>query len=289
MQFPKKDNYSVDELYKMANAMRQDLIKMLTKAGSGHSAGPLGTMEIWTALYFHILNHNPKKPAWEERDRLVLSCGHICPARYTVMAHAGYFPHDWLWTLRKWGSPLQGHPEREKLPGVETTSGPLGSGLSQAAGMAYAAKMDGKKWRTYVIMSDGEQEAGQTWEAAMFAGKNNLYNLTGIIDRNNIQINGYTEDVMPLEPLEEKYKAFGWHVIHIDGHNIQEIIDATNHAKAVYEDPTLIIAHTIPGRGVEFMEREFEWHGKPPKAGAESAEALKEIRTLGGKIRSEHE
>lgn len=289
MQFPKKDNYSVDEMYKMANEMRVDLIKMLTKAGSGHSAGPLGTMEIWTAMYFHILNHNPKKPDWEERDRLILSCGHICPARYTVMAHAGYFPHEWLGTLRKWGSPLQGHPEREKLPGLETTSGPLGSGLSQAAGMAYAGKMDGKKWRVYCLMSDGEQEAGQTWEAAMFAGKNNLYNLTGIIDRNNIQINGYTEDVMPLEPLEEKYKAFGWHVIHIDGHNIQEIIDAANHAKAVYENPTIIIAHTIPGRGVEFMERDFEWHGKPPKPGAESEEALKEIRTLGGKIRSEHE
>ena len=288
MQFPKKKHYTTDELYKMSNEMRKDLIKMLTKAGSGHSAGPLGTMEIWTAMYFHILNHDSKKPDWEERDRLILSCGHICPARYTVMAHAGYFPHEELWTLRQWGARLQGHPERTKLPGLETTSGPLGSGLSQAAGMAYAGLMDDKRWQVYCLMSDGEQEAGQTWEAAMFAGKNNLHNLTGIIDRNNIQINGYTEDVMPLEPLEEKYKSFGWHVLHVDGHNIEAIIDACNHAKAVFEDPTLIIAHTIPGRGVEFMEGEFEWHGKPPKPD-EAKKALHDIRTLGGKIRSEHE
>uniref|UniRef100_A0A832DS32 Transketolase n=1 Tax=candidate division WWE3 bacterium TaxID=2053526 RepID=A0A832DS32_UNCKA len=288
MQFPKKEHYTVDELYKMANEMRTDLIKMLTKAGSGHSASPLGTMEIWTAFYFHILNHNPKKPDWEERDRLILSCGHYCPARYTVMAHAGYFPHEELWTLRKWGTRLQGHPERERLPGVETTSGPLGSGLSQAAGMAKAAQMAGKKWWTYVLMSDGEQQAGQTWEAAMFASHNHLGNLIGIVDRNNIQINGFTENVMPLEPLMQKYEAFGWHVQDIDGHNIEELIDAVNHAKAVFNKPSVIIAHTIPGRGVEFMERKFEWHGKPPKP-EEAIEAIKEIRTLGGKIRSEHE
>jgi transketolase len=288
MQFPKKEHYSVDELYRMANEMRVDLIKMLTKAGSGHSAAPLGTMEIWTALYFHILNHDPKDPEWENRDRLILSCGHYCPARYTVMAHAGYFPHDELWTLRKYGTRLQGHPERERLPGVETTSGPLGSGLSEAAGLAYAAKMDGKKWWTYVLMSDGEQQAGNIWEGAMFAGNNKLGNLIGIIDRNNIQISGFTEDVMPLEPLADKYAAFGWHVQDIDGHNIQELIDAVNHAKAVFNKPSVIIAHTIPGRGVEFMERKFEWHGKPPKP-EEALEAIKEIRTLGGKIRSEHE
>ena len=288
MQFPKKEHYSVDELYKMANEMRVDLIKMLTKAGSGHSAAPLGTMEIWTAMYFHILNHNPKKPDWEERDRLLLSCGHYCPARYTVMAHAGYFPHEELWTLRKWGTRLQGHPERERLPGVETTSGPLGSGLSQAAGMAKAAQMDGKKWWTYVLMSDGEQQAGQIWEAAMFAGNNKLGNLIGILDRNNIQINGFTEDVMPLEPLMQKYEAFGWHVQDIDGHNIEELIDAVNKAKAVFNKPSLILAHTIPGRGVEFMERKYEWHGKPPNP-KEALEAIREIRTLGGRIRSEHE
>jgi len=288
MQFPKKKHYTVDEMYGMANSMREDLIKMLVKAGSGHSAGPLGMMEVFTALYFHILNHDPKKPDWEERDRLILSNGHICPARYTVMAHAGYFPHEWLWTLRKWGSPLQGHPEREKLPGVETTSGPLGSGLSQAAGMAYAGLMDKKKWWVYCAMSDGEQEAGQTWEAAMFAAKNKLFNLIGIIDRNNIQINGFTEDVMPLEPLKDRYEAWGWHVQDVDGHNIQALIDAVNQAKAIFNKPSLIIAHTIPGRGVEFMERDFTWHGKPPKPD-EAVEALKLIRTLGGKIRSEHE
>lgn len=297
MQFPVKKHYTTADLYKMAKEMRKDLIKMLTLAGSGHSASPLGTMEIWTAMYFHILNHNPKNPEWEERDRLILSCGHYCPVRYTVMAHAGYFPHDLLWTLRKWGSPLQGHPERERLAGVETTSGPLGSGLSQAAGMAYAGKMDGKKWWVYCLMSDGEQQAGNIWEAAMFAGRNKLYNLIGIIDRNNIQINGFTEDVMPLEPLEEKYQAFGWHTLHIDGHNIEELIDAVNHAKAVFNRPTVIIAHTIPGRGVEYMERKFEWHGVTPGGGPEdivpkarqAEEAIKEIRTLGGKIMSEHE
>ena len=230
MQFPKKEHYSVDDLYKMANEMRVDLIKMLTKAGSGHSAAPLGTMEIWTAMYFHILNHNPKKPDWEERDRLLLSCGHYCPARYTVMAHSGYFPHEELWTLRKLGTRLQGHPEREKLPGVETTSGPLGSGLSQAAGMAKVAQMDKKKWWTYVLMSDGEQQAGQVWEAAMFAGNNKLGNLIAILDRNNIQINGFTENVMPLEPLMQKYEAFNWHVQDIDGHNIEELIAAVNKA-----------------------------------------------------------
>lgn len=272
----------------MANQMRTDLIKMLVTAGSGHSAGPLGMMEVFTALYFHILNHNPKKPDWEERDRLILSNGHICPVRYTVMAHAGYFPHEWLWTLRKLGSPLQGHPERERLPGLETTSGPLGSGLSQAAGMAYAGLTDKKKWWVYCAMSDGEQEAGQTWEAAMFAAKNKLYNLIGIIDRNNIQIDGFTEDIMPLEPLKNKYESFGWHVQEIDGHNIQALIDAVDEAKAIFNQPSLIIAHTIPGRGVEFMERDFAWHGKPPNP-KEAIEALKEIRTLGGKIRSEHE
>ncbi|HLD96550.1 MAG TPA: transketolase [Patescibacteria group bacterium] len=288
MQFPKKEHYSVDDLYKMANEMRVDLIKMLTKAGSGHSAAPLGTMEIWTAMYFHILNHNPKKPDWEERDRLLLSCGHYCPARYTVMAHSGYFPHEELWTLRKLGTRLQGHPEREKLPGVETTSGPLGSGLSQAAGMAKVAQMDKKKWWTYVLMSDGEQQAGQVWEAAMFAGNNKLGNLIAILDRNNIQINGFTENVMPLEPLMQKYEAFNWHVQDIDGHNIEELIAAVNKAKAVFNKPSLILAHTIPGRGVEFMERKYEWHGKPPKP-EEALEAIREIRTLGGRIRSEHE
>lgn len=289
---------SIAELETKANEIRQDIIKMLVEAGSGHSAGPLGMADVFTALYFHILNHDPKNPDWEERDRLILSNGHICPVRYAAMAEAGYFPVSELMTLRKLGTRLQGHPERLKLPGVETTSGPLGSGLAQASGYAYAARMDGRTFRVFCIMSDAEQEAGNTWEAAMFAGKYNLNNLTAIIDRNNIQIDGYTEDVMPLEPLVEKYKAFNWSVIEIDGHNMQEIIDACGKAKAVFENPTVIIAHTIPGKGVSYMENDFKWHGTPPGITDMKGEpaksdqvkiALHDLRTLGGKIKSEHE
>ncbi|MBI2113391.1 MAG: transketolase [Candidatus Wildermuthbacteria bacterium] len=286
------------ELQKIANHVRQDIIKMLLKAGSGHSAGPLGMADIFTALYFAVMKHDPKNPFWEERDRLILSNGHICPVRYAVMARAGYFPLQELDTLRKFGSRLQGHPEREKLPGIETTSGPLGSGLSQAAGMAYAGKyFDKTNWRVYCAMSDGEQEEGQIWEALMFAAKYKLDNLTAIIDRNNIQIDGFTEDVMPLEPLKQKYEAFNWHVIEIDGHNMQEIIDACNKAKAVHQQPTVILAHTIPGKGVSFMENDFKWHGAPPGAldmpgepskNKQAEIALKELRTLQGKIISEH-
>ncbi len=281
--------YSLKKLELKANEIRQDIIKMLVKAGSGHSAGPLGMADVFTALYFSVLNHDPKNPLWEERDRLILSNGHICPVRYAVMAESGYFPIKELDTLRKFGSRLQGHPERERLPGIETTSGPLGSGLSQAAGIAYVGKyLDKTNWRVYCAMSDGEQEAGQTWEAAMFAGKNKLDNLTAIIDRNNIQIDGFTEDIMPLEPLRAKYEAFNWQVLEVDGHNIEQIIDACNEAKAIHQKPTVIIAHTIPGKGVDFMENKFEWHGKPPTA-EEAKIALQELRTLGGKISSEHE
>ena len=279
---------TIEELEKKANEIRQDIIKMLLEAGSGHSAGPLGMADVFSALYFEILNHDPRNQNWEGRDRLFLSNGHICPVRYTAMAHAGYFPISELMTLRKLGSRLQGHPERERLPGVETTSGPLGSGLAQAAGYAYAARIDRKKFRVYCICSDAEHDSGNHWEAVMFAAKFNLSNLTTIVDRNNIQIDGHTEDVMPLEPLKEKYEAFNWHVLDIDGHNIEEVIDACNHAKAVYENPTVIIAHTIPGKGVSFMEGLPEWHGKPPNA-EEAKKALHELRTLGGKIVGEHE
>lgn len=282
------EKLSLEELDKKANEIRKDIIKMLLAAGSGHSAGPLGMTDIFTALYFNILNHNPEDPAWEDRDRLILSCGHITPVRYATMANAGYFPRTWLKKLRKLGSPLQGHPERLRLPGVETTSGPLGSGLAQSVGYAYAARMDNKRFRVFCIMSDGEQDAGNTWEAVLFAGKNRLSNLTAFIDRNNIQIDGNTEDIMPLEPLSAKYEAFNWHVLHINGHNMEEIIDAVNHARAVYEKPTVIIAHTIPGKGVSFMEGMYEWHGKPPNE-EEAKKALHELRTLGGKIKGEHE
>ncbi len=280
--------HTTAELEKIANRVRQDIIKMLVAAGSGHSAGPLGMADIFTALYFEIMNHDPADPFWEDRDRLILSNGHICPVRYATMAEAGYFPVTELKTLRKLGTRLQGHPERLKLPGVETTSGPLGSGLAQASGYAYAARMDKKRFRVFCITSDGEHEEGNHWEAVMFAGKNNLSNLTLFVDRNNIQIDGYTEDIMPLEPLADKYKAFNWSVIDVDGHNFQEISDAVGRARATYENPTVIIAHTIPGKGVDFMENKFEWHGKPPTS-EEAKIALDELRTLSGKIRSEHE
>lgn len=280
--------HSVQELELKANDIREQIIKMLTHAGSGHSAGPLGMADVFTALYFEILNHDPKNPEWEERDRLILSNGHICPVRYAAMAESGYFPKEELLTLRKLGTRLQGHPERLRLPGLETTSGPLGSGLAQASGYAYAARLDSRKFRVYCVCSDGEHEEGNHWEAVMFAGKNNLSNLTAIVDRNNIQIDGFTEDIMPLEPLVEKYKAFNWSVIEVDGHNIEEVVDAANKAKAIFENPTVIIAHTIPGKGVTFMEGKFEWHGKPPNKD-EARQALHDLRTLGGRIKSEHE
>lgn len=274
-------------LEKQANEIRQTLIAMLFAAGSGHTAGPLGMADIFTAFYFHILNHDPKNPEMPDRDRLILSNGHIVPIRYATMAHAGYFPIKETLTLRKFKSRLQGHPERERLPGLETTSGPLGSGLSQAAGIAYGARMDGKKFRTYCFMSDGEQDAGNIWEAVLFAAANKLSNLTAVMDRNNIQINGMTENVMPLESVRAKYEAFNWHVIEIDGHNMEEIVDAVEQAKAIYEKPTLILAHTIPGKGIKEIEFDYTWHGKPPKK-EEAEKFLAELRTLGGKIDAPH-
>ncbi len=274
-----------------ANDIRQSIITMLLEAKSGHTAGPLGMADIFTALYFHILNHDPKNPGMNDRDRVVLSNGHICPVLYATMAHAGYFPVEDLMTLRKFGSKLQGHPHREYLPILENSSGPLGSGLSQAVGMALAERMDNgvtSSKTIYCLMSDGELEEGNTWEGVMLAGKEHVRNLIAIIDRNNIQIDGYTENIMPLEPLADKWRAFNWHVIEIDGHNMQDIIDAVNEAKAVFEKPTVIIARTIPGKGVKEFERDYTWHGKPPSK-EEADMALKELRTLGGKIRSEHE
>jgi len=235
-----------------------------------------------------VLNHRPQEPMWPSRDRLVLSNGHITPVRYAAMAHAGYFPREELMTLRKFGTRLQGHPERERLPALETTSGPLGSGLGQAVGMAIAARMDGAAWRTYCFMSDGEMNAGVTWEAAMLAGKKKLSNLTGIIDRNNIQIDGMTEDVMPLEPLRDKWTAFNWHVLEVDGHNIEAFVDAIQEAKAVYEKPTVIIAHTIPGKGVPEIEFDYKWHGIPPDK-EQAKQFLNDLRTMRGKIQSEHQ
>jgi len=277
------------ELKKIANTIREDIIKMLVEAGSGHSAGPLGMADVFTALFFgDVLNYNSKNPEWPERDRVVLSNGHICPVFYATLALAGYFPKEELKTLRKIGTRLQGHPHRGSLPGIENASGPLGQGLSQAIGMALAAKMDKKKSQIYCLTSDGEHDEGQTWEAIMFAGKNKLDNLTEIMDRNNIQIDGFTEDVMPLEPLRAKYEAFNWHVLEIDGNNIEAVIAGVNEAKAIFEKPVLIIAHTIPGKGVDFMEFDPAWHGVPPNK-EQAKEALHQLRTLGGKITGEHE
>lgn len=277
-------------MQQMANTIRQDIISMLEHAGSGHSAGPLGMTDIFTALYFNILNDNPHDPDWKERDILLLSNGHTVPVRYATMARAGYFDVAELKTLRRFGTRLQGHPERTRLPGMETTSGPLGSGLSQGAGMAYVLHkidLDPKRW-VYVMMGDGELNEGNIWEAAMFAGKNKLHNLIGIIDRNNIQIDGNTEDIMPLENLRGKWESFGWHVQEIDGNNIESVIDACSMARAITNKPSVIIAHTIPGKGVDFMEYDYHWHGAPPNS-KQAKDALKKLRTLAGKIRSEHE
>ncbi len=275
-----------------ANEIRESIIEMLIEAGSGHTAGPLGMADIFTTLFFSgIMRHDPLKPMDPARDRFVLSNGHICPVYYATLAHAGYFAKEELLTLRKFGSKLQGHPHREYLPLLETSSGPLGSGLSQAAGMAKAILMDeGENTHKYVycLMSDGELEEGNSWEAIMFAGKYKLRNLIAIVDRNNIQIDGNTEDIMPLEPLIDKWQAFNWHVQEIDGHNYQEIIDAINRARAVYERPSVIIARTIPGKGVKEFERDYTWHGKPPSK-EEGKMALEELRTLGGRIKSEHQ
>ncbi len=277
----------IKELELIANRLRQHVIRMVAEAGSGHQGGPLGMADVFTVLYFHILNHKPKDPMWADRDRLILSNGHICPIRYAAMAEAGYFPVKELSTLRKLGSRLQGHPERTRLAALETTSGPLGSGLAQAVGLAYAAKMDKKKWRTYCATSDGEHEAGLHWEAMLFAGKNRLDNLVCIIDRNNIQIDGDTEVIMPLEPLRAKYESFNWHVIECNGNDIADVALALETATTIHEKPICIIAHTIPGRGVSYMENNFLWHSQPftPEL---VTKAIDELKTIEKQIKADH-
>lgn len=284
------------KLEEKANEIRQSVIEMLVEAGSGHTAGPLDMADIFTLLYFEVLKHNPKDPFWDERDRLVLSNGHICPILYATMAHAGYFPIEELLTLRKFGSRLQGHPHREMLPGIETSSGPLGSGLSQAVGMAIAERMNNPYTSKYIycLLGDGELNEGQIWESLMLAGKEQLHNLIAIVDRNGIQIDGYTEDVMPLEPLKEKFESFNWDVQEVDGHNMRAINDAIGKAQAVYSQPSIVIAHTIPSKGVDVFERDFRWHGNPPglgpedrvKRGDQAKVALQKLRTLAGQIRA---
>lgn len=278
---------SLDVLQEKANRLRQEVVKMLVNVGTGHSAGPLGSADFWTALYFGgLINYRADEPWDPERDRVVLSAGHYCPILYAVLAEAGFFPKSELATLRLLGSRLQGHPVARCLPGIETSSGPLGQGISQAVGMALAAKLLQKKWRVVCFLGDGEQDEGQVWEAYLAAAKYHLFNLTIVIDRNNIQIDGHTEEVMPLDSLSEKLTAFNLNVIEVDGHNLEEIAAALARAKVIFEKPTAIILHTIPGKGVEFMENEPIWHGKAPKI-SEAVEALSElrrIRTLGGRI-----
>lgn len=281
-------NLTVKQLEQKANTIRKDIVRMLEAAGSGHSAGPLGLADILTTLYFSVMNIRPDEPDWEGRDLFFLSNGHTVPVQYATMAERGYFDVAELETLRKLGSRLQGHPERTKLPGLENTSGPLGSGLSQAAGVAYVLQyIDHNLQRSvYVVTGDGELDEGNIWEAAMFAGKYKLSQLTVFVDRNNIQIDGTTEDIMPLEDLAGKWRSFGWHVQEIDGHNIQSIINAADMAKAITTRPSVIIAHTIPGKGVDFMEYDYHWHGTPPNH-EQAKEALKKLRTLSGKITHE--
>lgn len=291
----------IRELEKKANEIRITIIEALLEAGSGHTAGPLGMTDIFTLLFFHVLDHDPKHPDWPERDRLVLSNGHICPVLYATMAHAGYASVDeYKKTLRKLGTKFQGHPHREFFPALETSSGPLGSGLSQATGMALAERIDSgnqSKKFVYCLMSDGEIDAGNTWEGAMLAGKEGLWNLIAIVDRNNIQIDGFTENIMPLEPLQEKWESFNWHVQQVDGHSFRAVNDAIAQAQTVYGKPSVIIAHTIPGKGVTVAERDYRYHGSPPGKWPEDGwskeeqgkRALDELRTLGGKITGEHE
>ena len=282
--------YTISQLSAKANDIRADIIKMLEAAGSGHTAGPLGLAEIVTTLYFDIMKIDPAKPDWDERDIFMLSNGHCVPVQYAAMAESGFFPKSELLTLRKWGSRLQGHPERTKLPGIETTSGPLGCGVSQGAGYAYSLQyIDKEKDRwVYVITGDGELDEGNIWEAAMFAGKYRLSQLIVFVDRNNIQIDGPTEDVMPLEDLKNKWQSFGWHVQEIDGHNVESVQDAVGMAKAIENRPSVIIAHTIPGKNVDFMQYDYKWHGVPPDA-EQAKRALRELRSMKGKVTAEYE
>lgn len=267
----------ISKLQETANLIRRDIIKMIYEAGSGHPGGSLGMADIFTALYFQILKHDPKNPEDPERDRLILSNGHICPVQYASFARAGYFPVDDLKFLRKLGSGLQGHPHRGLLPGIETTSGPLGCGLSQSAGMAWVGKTDQKNWKVYCLMSDAEHDEGNTWEAIMFANKYKLNNLIAVVDRNKIEVDGRTEDVMPLGTLKDKYQAFGWKVFEIDGNNFKEILGVFEEAKKSSDRPQVIIAKTILGKGVSFMENQVEWHSHAINK-VEMEKALEELK-----------
>jgi transketolase len=267
------------ELKEITRKVRVDIIKMTNAAGSGHPGGSLSAAEIFTVLYFNIMNHNPKNPEWEDRDVFILSKGHCCPGLYSAMARSGYFPVEELMTLRKFGSRLQGHPHSSSLPGLEASTGSLGQGLSIATGCALAIKLNKKSSRVYCLMGDGEQQEGQIWEAAMSAAHYKLDNLCGIIDRNRLQIDGFCKDVIDYEPLEDKWISFGWHVINVDGHNISELINAFDEAKTIKGKPTVIIADTTKGKGVGFMENVSVWHGQAPND-EETKKALNDLGEL---------
>ncbi|MDR2846623.1 MAG: transketolase [Candidatus Methanoplasma sp.] len=269
--------HSIEELRKKANILRQDVIRMTAEAGSGHPGGSLSSADLFAVLYFCVLNHRPSDPSWEDRDRFILSKGHVAPILYSALAESGYFPVEELLTLRKLGSRLQGHPVRGKVPGVEMSTGSLGQGLSMASGIALAAKMDGKKHRVFCLLGDGELQSGQNWEAAMFARHYRLNNLTAFVDRNRLQINGDTEKNMSLDPLPEKWKAFGWNVIIVDGHDVGQLVAACEKSGRSEVNPTVIIMNTVKGKGVSFMENNPEFHGKTSK-GDETERALKELQ-----------
>jgi len=271
-----KFNLSTAELKKMAKKLRRHVITMIATAGSGHPGGSLSAADIITALYFKVLRHDPRNPQWSERDRFILSKGHAAPILYAALAEAGYFPVAELATLRKLNSRLQGHADRKFTPGVEMSAGSLGMGLSFAIGVALASRLDSKTYRTYVLLSDGECEEGQTWEAALSAAHFKLDNLTTIVDCNGIQLSGWTCDIMNLEPFIQKWQAFGWHTIDIDGHDLDQILSACQGAKKIKNKPTVIIARTIKGKGVSFMENNVAFHGKAP-TWEEAERAIKEL------------
>lgn len=267
-------------LKKQAKAIRIEVLEMLTEAGSGHTGGSLSAADIVTALYFYKMRYNPNDPKWKERDRFILSKGHAAPLLYAALALSGYFDKSILKTLRKLGSPLQGHPSSRMLPGVEISTGSLGQGLSVANGIAIGLKMDGLNSRVYCLLGDGEIQEGQVWEAAMTAGHYRLDNLCAIIDNNGLQIDGYCSDVMSIEPIVDKWNAFGWHVIDIDGHDMEAILDALDEAERVKYKPTMIVARTIKGKGVSFFEGKVEYHGIAPTK-EELERALKEFEENG--------
>ncbi|MBI2871216.1 MAG: transketolase [Candidatus Omnitrophica bacterium] len=272
-----RQTLSYRELKEIAREVRIDIIRMLAEAGSGHPGGSLSAVEIVVSLFYQIMRHDPKRPDWPHRDRFVLSKGHACPVLYATLARLGYFPREELMTLRKLGSRLQGHPDPAALPFLEAATGALGQGLSVAIGMALASKLEKNAWHTYCLMGDGETQEGQVWEAAMSAPKFKLDNLTAIIDYNKGQIDGHTWEVMDLEPIADKWRAFNWKVLTIDGHDFQKVIAAFKEARTIKERPTMIIAHTVKGKGVSFMENVIAWHGKAPSK-EEAEKAIQELK-----------